>query len=595
MSLLVLLLAAAFLGTWIGRRLALDLSMAGLTVRLILGLACAALITLLLGLHSLRAAQIGIYAVTLGAAAHEFGRRGRAFHLHRPSLFNTTRLSPLELLALGAIACSLSFAFLRTSLPITDWDATTTHLALPAAYVQAGRIEPVLMPGALAPHLTHALYTWAYAIGGEHSTAQLSWVFAMLAVAGVYAAARELAGRRAGLIAAAFLATAPAFCYLAPVPGTALLLTACMGVTMAALLRWHRTGAHGWFLAAGLATGTACGVGYSGYLFALAVIIWLLVERAPLRAVGLFAACAMTAALPWLLHSVTAAASAGLSPFALMLPHSPLHHVQPLDRLDLPHLIGNGAGDFVMYYWNLLMRPTKAGGWWLSPGGLLLWLGPVVFLAGTPKTRAWGLIAATGLSALFFLDRRPHTLLPWFALAMIAVAAGAVTLPKLRQTAAVLLGMAFVHGCAIGILVAIAGVPALAGIVSPDALVQERIPTMPAFEWLNEHGGASGVVLSLDPRAYYLRQPALTEFHALEHLTALSHAEQIAWLKEKDVKWILVPPDFAVQQPFLQRSGINTMIATWKRDGGHFSTAATFFPKDAGGTADTYLEVIRVF
>lgn len=594
MSLLVLLLAAGLIGICGARRLYLGVSVAGLTISLLLGCAATALITLILGLQSLNTAQVGIYVVTLAAAAVVFGRRRppRLEHLPRVAL---VRLTPLEGVAMIAIACSLALAFVRTGVPVTDWDAVTTHLALPAAYAHAGRIAPVAMPAGLLPHAAHTLYTWAFYIGGERSAAQLAWFFALLATGGVYAAANEMAGRRAGLAAAALLATSPFFHYAAAVPGTSLLLTACAGAAVAALLAWQRTGERGWRHAAALVTGLACGVAYGGCLLAVLLVVWIAWRRAGRRTVAGFAALAMAAALPWLLHSATAAVSSGVSPAALLLPHSPFHHVQPPYAVDLPGASDNGTGAFVMYFWNLLMRPVRVGGWWLTPGGLLPWVGLVAFVAGTPKARPWCVAAVAALTVLFFLDRRPPSLFPWFGLAMSAIAAGAVTLPRLRRTAAVLLGAAFVHGTAAGILVTAAAAPVLAGTLPRSQYLEEQIPAMAAFEWINANSGGLGAVLSLDPRVYYLRQPAVTDFHGLARLATRPVAEQMAWLQEKGVAWILLSPGFAAQQPCLERSGINGMVAGWKRAGGQISTVMTFFPKDTGGTAPVYLEILRVY
>ncbi len=261
MSFFILIGASWVLGIWALRLLRVETPWETWAGRLVLGLALCALLVLAVGTRSLEAVRFTLYVIAVLGLGHELLWRSSRVGGERHTAALEGPLRGFDYCCMAAAVTALLLAFLKALAPETGWEATSVHLAVARDYVRTGALGPV-EGSPLSPYLTpiHALLAYALYDGGEWGARLLNWSFGLLACGVVYDLGRRTGKRRAGLIAAALLATAPV---LFEEAGTVSIDLACAAMVVAALsfwVAWDQEGAPGRLMAAGILLGTATAI-----------------------------------------------------------------------------------------------------------------------------------------------------------------------------------------------------------------------------------------------------------------------------------------------------------------------------------------------
>jgi hypothetical protein len=498
----------------------------------------------------------------------------------------------------GAVVGSLVLGFIASLAPVTGWDAAVAHLALPADYVRAGRIH--LQDGNVYtayPHLLHTLYTIAYAGGGERSATLLNWMLGAAACYAIYGLARELAGRHAGLAAAAILATAPIFADQMGSPSIDLAFAAFTTTALWMALRWCRDGDGVALLFAALLAGSSCGIRHTGYLVCLLLGIGILIGSpgARVKAVLLFGVAATVAMFPWMLRTGLLVGNPFFPFFTTWFPASPIDHID-ITGLGL-HETARFSGlhtvvELLRFPWDIIMRPLEFDGWAKSPGALVLILGvPGMFLAGGPGRGVAGFSVSGGV-ALFFFQRFARYLLPFFTPMMALAAVAAVRLPRLRRLVLAVLLVHVGYGLLLHAAATYFKVPAAFGMVSQEDYLARRVERMEMFNFANRQLTDGGRILSFDQRTYFLNAPAFQNHWAIKRLATLPPAEQYAWMQEHGIRYVLYPPGYIAESGNI-REAAESLLRTWMSDREHYDLVARLDTVNPRGGRDEAI-VFRV-
>lgn len=568
MTTLLLLFAAYALGTWAPWLAPMRTLFESALYRMLLGLVTVALLTLIVGGVSLSAAWWGVAIVAVvGAAA--IGRDARAWKFRSPGS------EPLDWLETASVAASIAgcgFAFVCALAPVTAWDAGVAHIALPKDYVRNGWIG--LIPGnnySAYPHVMHALYAVA-CLGGERDVSLVSWVFGVLACGMAYALGARLAGRTCGLVAAAIIATAPIFTDQAGAPSLDLAFTVTVLAAWHALTAWRKQEDTGWLLLAGIVAGAGCGIRHTGYLVVVLLLPFILAgakERRS-RAAYTFACAAVVAAMPWAMRSAFVTGNPLYPFFAPLFGGGDMPDVDPASLLSHSSIQGTTLLGLVQFPFRVILDPLRYGGWTSSPGILVLVLGVPGLFVGGREARRLGLFSGLGITAMYFFRRFARYLLPFFAPMAVVAALAVVRAKRFRPLLLTMLLLGYGIGLAPGAAMMAIRIPVAFGIESRDAFLAERIERYPAFVWANEHLDTNGTVLTLDPRGYYLHNPAFVNFEALKPLVAMDADERLDWLRAHDIRYLFYPEAYVLESPAFRETGVIDVLNEWRADSAHF-------------------------
>ena len=576
MSLVLIVVAAGVLGRLIMQRLEIGRGLEAWTCAYLIGVAGCAIVALILGSASLAWAQTALGALSLGGLIWElfvYSRRPRppeaaAHEAPAPPL------NWFEGACLTATGLALMSALVGALAPVSSWEAAAAHIALPADYAREGRIA--LQPGNVwsgYPHLMHALYAAAYYEGGEKPVTLLNWCFGLLACGAAYGLGARLGGRRCGLITAAIFATAPIFLDQAGGVSIDLAFAAMATAALSALLAHLDTQRRGWLIAAALLAGSSSGVRHTGLLVCALLGIGVLAGNvaARWRATALFAAVAMLAAAPWLLRS---ALVTGNPFFPFFLNYFPTHAIDhaPVAGPGAHESILRSGGlrlvEFLRFPWDIVMRPGRYDGWSQSPGVLVLALGVPGFLIGGRRARAVGLYAIAGGIFFFFFMRLARYLLPFFIPMMALAGLAATRLRPLSRPVAALLSATFLYGLTLHTLVIHDKIPVVLGMETREEHLRRRVERYELFRYLNRFCNDGGVVLSLDPRNYYLDPPAFQNVSTMKRLREMTPDAQRDWLRAHRIKYVMMPLDFVRGSPGL--ADLTPLLHAWRSDPAHF-------------------------
>ncbi len=411
------------------------------------------------------------------------------------------------------------------------FDALVSHLALPQAYLEAGRVAYLpwqVMSG--MPQNAEMLFTWAMSLGGLPAATVVMWWIALLAVLGLLGYFSQKLNVRAAWVSAAALLAGFSLVLLTAW-GYVDWLALLFGFAVLVLLdRWRRKLDLLSLLLAGAFTGLAVGTKYtSGVLgvAALATLGWhIWKRRVPWRA-GLldlleFCGAALAAAAPWLLKNLFTTgnpaypfffASGAMTPLRLEVYQQVAPYGNWLDFLFLPLRA-------------TLQGLDSAGGYMVAAGPLLLgfglfaWLGrdrrsaeqqsalenaAVLALAGL---LVWAI--ANRLSGNLIQTRYYFTLFPAFtALAAFGYwGLSRVTLPQVRLnrifTTLVLLVLVF-NLFEVGAFTWKSGAPqAAAGLMSQEDYLADNLGWFqPAMQAVRELPEGSRVLMLYEARSLY--------------------------------------------------------------------------------------------
>gem|GEM_PF-2291232 len=206
-----------------------------------LGLGCVAYTLFGLGLLGLfqRPILAGVVAALLVVASREVARPRVAWQAALQKGWRTFARTPAPdrlLLVIGSggflVALALALA------PPTDYDGLMYHLAVPAKFLEAGRIYPMPeMVQANFPFTAEMIYSLGLAVGSESFGRLTNLALWMLLVAGTWWTGNRYLGGRTGLQAALVLLTAPA-AYLASSTCVEMIWAALMLSGILAFLRY---------------------------------------------------------------------------------------------------------------------------------------------------------------------------------------------------------------------------------------------------------------------------------------------------------------------------------------------------------------------
>jgi Dolichyl-phosphate-mannose-protein mannosyltransferase len=566
MSFVVLILAAYALGGWVPRTCGMNARHERVAYRVLMGCCLCAVLILALGSVSLRAAWWALMPVAAAGAVLAV-RDGLKWRAERSAAREP--LSWFERIAFGVTAAALALAGISVLAPATSWDACFGHLAIAADYVRVGRIHVSEgNPYTAYPQLMHSLLTMGLFGGGERSAVGMNWLFAALGCVMAYALGNRIAGRRAGLVAAAVLATAPVFMDQA---GAASLDLACSAVVLAALgamVAWRQERHMGWLALAGFLAGNACGIRNTAYIACVLLAVTVACSRSrSWRRAGLcFAAAGLLGAAPWLLRSwlVTGNPTYPLFPFlfsADAIPDQPVSAVMAHESLR-----GTGLKDLLLFPWRVVMRPEWYDGWSKSPGPMLLLLGLPALFVGGKRCRWLGGFALAGIACLFFYRQYARYYLPFFAPMMVVAAVGACRLKTLKIPVAALLVVWFCYGLALDAAAVHFKVLAAFGVESREDYLTRRVERYPALAWVNrELGPRNEIVLMCDAWLYHVDVPTYSNYHALHRTLEWPLEEQVAWLRERGIRYVFFPRTSVDESHLFQESGLAGMFDAWWR------------------------------
>ena len=548
-----------------------------LMYRAYVGLCVCGVGVMVLGSVSLYAVRILMLflavAAIVYAIAKRYGRRdddGEALRLPRLD-FNR-----LESACVTAIIIANGLTLLSALAPVTSWDAGVAHLALPSDYARADRIG--FLEGnvySAYPHLMHSLFAYVFSESGETPAALTSWLFGLLACLSVYCLGRRADGRETGLIAAAIFATSPIFFSQA---GTVSIDVAFAGIAAAALVcvfAWHDEQRIRWILLAGFLVGSACGVRHTGYLVAVLIATGLLLlpGRGRFRATAIFAGTALLAAGPWLLRSAIVVGNPVYPFLRGVFGSERLPDVQTTALLGHESIQGTGLLDFLMFPVTIVMRPELYDGWSASPGALLLLLGPPGLIIGGARARWLGAFSVAGGLCFFFFQRFARYMLPFFTPMMVVAAMASSRLGRLRRPVTVLLLFSFAFGTLLGTAMIYFKVPVVLGQELPAKYLARRVERYEAFLWVNRNLPETDTIMTFDPRSYYIIHPTFQNFEILRVLREMPIEEQVAWLQERNIRWIFYPEAYINESPVYRERGFADHLNEWRADTEHFRLA----------------------
>jgi hypothetical protein len=523
----------------------------------------------------------------------------------------------LSKLCVASIVAGLLAALISALAPVTNWDAGAAHLALPAAYARLGHLD--VLPGnnySAYPHLAHALYTVAFGSGSELGVNLLSWTFAALAVGFAVCLGTRLGNRQAGLIGGAALAAAPIFADQAGTPSIDLVFACVVLAAVLALVAWRDTDNVRWLALAAVLAGSACGIRHTGYLTAGLLLIGVVLTtirgresgvpltpalsprrgsyKATLRASVLFLFVVILAALPWLVRSGVATGNPFFPFFASAFGTAGVVDADVAAIGTHDSMRVRGFGSLIKFPWSVVMAPDAFDGWSANPGALVILLGIPGLIFGGRRAFLIGLFCIAGISAMFFFRQHVRYLLPFFLPLMVLAGVGAVRLPLGRRAAHVVVAACLVLGLAVQAAAVHYKVPVALGLESREAYLASRIERYAAFEWVREHVPDDAVVLSLDPRGYYLDRACYQNFEGLKELVNADSATVLDWMARHRIDYILVPDAYMQSSPGFRETGVQSVVDQWRSDRRHYDLVAALEMDCARGDGTEVVEIYRV-
>ncbi|HIJ66100.1 MAG TPA: hypothetical protein HPP77_09130, partial [Candidatus Hydrogenedentes bacterium] len=302
------------------------------------------------------------------------------------------------------------------------------------------------------------------------------------------------------------------------------------------------------------------------------------------RRVGWYAGTAFLAAAPWLLRSAFLVGNP-VYPFLTQvfsdggIPDSDITALGAHDTIGVV-----GLKSFLMFPWDIVMRPELYDGWSKSPGGLVLVLGLPGLVVGGKRAGWLGAFSIGGGACFFFFQRFARYMLPFFVPMMVVAAVAAVRLKPLRVPVSALLLITFLYGLGLDAAAAHFKFPAAFGCESRDAYLERRVERYAAFQWANGHiDPAGGAVLTLDPRSYYLNVPTYQNFFALLEIRDLPLRTQLAWLQRRNITHLFLPVAYIEESPKYREWRLTTLVERWRADRRHFNRLKRFeLPRPQG-------------
>jgi hypothetical protein len=218
-------------------------------------------------------------------------------------------------LAAAAVALPLLAALWMCLVPPHQYDSLVYHLALPQAYLRAGRL--FAPPGIVYAHFPQngeMLFSLALLLGSDILAQMYMWLSTVLAIWWVFALGRREAPMSAVSLAAIFIATHSAVLLMSSTTYVEPLVMLWITAAAFAFERWRQLapgggGARGWLILSAIFTGLALGTKYYAGIgaaaFGLRLAYALAFDRRKQRAVdlALFVGIVSVLFAPWLIKN----------------------------------------------------------------------------------------------------------------------------------------------------------------------------------------------------------------------------------------------------------------------------------------------------
>ncbi|MEW5940622.1 MAG: glycosyltransferase family 39 protein [Chloroflexota bacterium] len=208
----------------------------------------------------------------------------------------------------GLVAAFALTLLLGLAPPVEEFDALLYHLAVPSLWLRyGGAPEFVPLPHYWFPQIVEGIFLWPVALGADAGARILHLTWALLTVLLLWHWSRRLWGDLAAWNGLALLLTMPSILWLAAWAYTDLALTFAGLSTMYALWKWKTGQEARWLVVAGLTSGLAVSVKYTGVVVPLTgVLLIALWERGfaeRLKKILAFGIVCTLAASPWYLRN----------------------------------------------------------------------------------------------------------------------------------------------------------------------------------------------------------------------------------------------------------------------------------------------------
>jgi len=118
--------------------------------------------------------------------------------------------------------------------------------------------------------------------------------------------------------------------------------------------------------------------------------------------------------------------------------------------------------------------------------------------------------------------------------------------------------------------------PVVFGRVSRETYLEQRIEPYPAFEWINENTPPDAMVLTLDPRSYYIERPTYQNFMALRGIQSKPFADQLAWLEARGITHLFLPVTYIDESPKFSEWGLKNLFESWRNRPRYFKRLRRF-------------------
>ena len=247
------------------------------------------------------------FAAMSGLGAWSLRRLGKRPWI-APFSWLSERRGIVERVALIFLAAGLAYSFLGTTVPEVFYDALVYHLAVPQAYLAAGRmVDLPYNHYSYLPLFVSMLYYWALAAGGMYAAKIFAFFLGVCLVATLAAGGRFFKDWSAGLVAAALFLGAPLVLLLFWECNSDCGAAFYLALSILSFAQWRRRGVDSrrWLSLSGLMGGLALASKYTtaiGVAF-LALAAFAAASRAGLRrrlgSLTLYAALLLVPLLPW--------------------------------------------------------------------------------------------------------------------------------------------------------------------------------------------------------------------------------------------------------------------------------------------------------
>ena len=125
-----------------------------------------------------------------------------------------------------------------------------------------------------------------------------------------------------------------------------------------------------------------------------------------------------------------------------------------------------------------------------------------------------------------------------------------------------------------------------------EAYLARRVERYDAFSWVNDNLPEDAVVMTFDPRSYFIDRPTFQNFEVLESLRPLPVEEQMDWFEERNITYIFYPEAYILESPAYAARGFSSDLEKWRSDPRHFALVERLELSRPGGRES--VEIYRI-